>query len=467
MALSRARGAACTVAGRKRSSSPNLDRWRAVAGMLKHYGAVAGVVGGVTLLQFANTMLSVVLPLQLALAGYSGTTAGLVVSGYGVGFLIGCLITPRLIRDVGHIRAFAVLAALCSVTSMVFAAGHLVRALVRAAGADGLLPGWLVHRRRGVAQRCGAVESTRRRAVLLFGATKVAIVGAQLLIGQFGTVSAEWFRGRQRRVHTVADPGRPHPHRAAAVPAPPAPGAARAIQLAPAAVAGCLASGLMNSALLGLTPIFGTRQGLSPAFVVWLLTAFQLGSFVLPVAARPTFRSHRSTAGHRRLRRLWWRDFRWSQPCRVARPGLAVAGVFASRREHTHLLRGGGGARCRLRRAGPDGRRQQQPAARMGGGLRGWTHDRRTVHRPDRSQGPVRSTVSSSPPASPAFVLWRMTRRAAPPRPRRASSSCPPTTPRVGANRSAHAGAASRLTGLTGRLPVRHAGAAKVGGDRP
>ena len=61
--------------------------------MLKHYGAVAGVVGGVTLLQFANTMLSVVLPLQLALAGYSGTTAGLVVSGYGVGFLIGCLIT--------------------------------------------------------------------------------------------------------------------------------------------------------------------------------------------------------------------------------------------------------------------------------------------------------------------------------------------------------------------------------------
>ena len=35
-------------------------------------------------------------------------------------------------------------------------------------------------------------------------------------------------------------------------------------KLAPAAVAGCLASGLMNSALLGLTPIFGTRQGLSP-----------------------------------------------------------------------------------------------------------------------------------------------------------------------------------------------------------
>ena len=94
--------------------------------MLKHYGAVAGIVGGVTLLQLANTLLSVVLPLTLALNGYSGTTAGLVVSGYGLGFLAGCIVTPRLIRDVGHIRAFAVLAAICSVTSMVFAVSQFV-----------------------------------------------------------------------------------------------------------------------------------------------------------------------------------------------------------------------------------------------------------------------------------------------------------------------------------------------------
>ena len=45
--------------------------------MLKHYGAALGIVGGVTMLQFANTLLSVVLPLTLALNGYSGTTTGL------------------------------------------------------------------------------------------------------------------------------------------------------------------------------------------------------------------------------------------------------------------------------------------------------------------------------------------------------------------------------------------------------
>ena len=45
-------------------------------------------------------------------------------------------------------------------------------------------------------------------------------------------------------------------------------------------MAGCLASGLVNSAFLGLTPLYGTRLGLDARTTVWLLTAFQLGSFL-------------------------------------------------------------------------------------------------------------------------------------------------------------------------------------------
>ncbi|MFL5334499.1 MAG: MFS transporter [Geminicoccaceae bacterium] len=248
--------------------------------MLKHYGAVVGVVGGVTLLQFANTLLSVVLPLQLALAGYSGTTAGLVISGYGAGFLIGCLVTPRLIRDVGHIRAFAVLAALCSVTSMVFAASQLVllwfvlRLLMGfcQAGLFTVVEGWL----------SAAAPAKARGGVLSFYlvSTKVAIVGGQLFIGQLGAMSSNWFlvAGAVFTLSLI-------PIALTHTPQPPSPrlqllGPRDLYRVAPAAVVGCLASGLLNSALLGLTPIYGTRLGLAPAFVVWLLTAFQLGSFV-------------------------------------------------------------------------------------------------------------------------------------------------------------------------------------------
>ena len=248
--------------------------------MLKHYGAVAGIVGGVTLLQLANTLLSVVLPLALALNGYSGTTAGLVVSGYGLGFLAGCIVTPRLIRDVGHIRAFAVLAAICSVTSMVFAVSQFVALwfFLRVAmgfcqaGLFTVVEGWL----------SAAAPAQARGGVLSFYlvATKVAIVGGQLLLGQVDTTSPIWFEVAGAVFTLSLIPvaltrtQQPPPARLEVL------GPRELYRLAPAAVAGCVASGLLNSALLGLTPIYGTRVGLEPQMVVWLLTAFQLGSFV-------------------------------------------------------------------------------------------------------------------------------------------------------------------------------------------
>jgi MFS family permease len=86
--------------------------------MLQHHGPVAGIVAGVTLLQLANMIFSVVLPLQLVAAGHSGTTTGLIVTAYGVD----CLVAHRLIRAVRHVRAFAVLAAVCALLALSFAA---------------------------------------------------------------------------------------------------------------------------------------------------------------------------------------------------------------------------------------------------------------------------------------------------------------------------------------------------------
>ncbi len=248
--------------------------------MFKHYGAVAGIVGGVTLLQLANTLLAVILPLTLALSGYSGTTTGLVVSGYGFGFLAGCLVAPRLIRDVGQIRAFAVLAAVCSVTSMVFAVSDVVALwlVLRVgmgfcqAGLFTVVEGWL----------SAAVPAKARGGVLSFYlvATKVAIIGGQILLGQVDTASPVWFEVAGAvftlSLIPIALTRTPQP--------PPARldvlGPRALYRVAPAAVAGCVASGLLNSAFLGLTPIYGTRLGIEPRMVVWLLTAFQLGSFV-------------------------------------------------------------------------------------------------------------------------------------------------------------------------------------------
>jgi MFS family permease len=247
--------------------------------MFRHYGAVIGIVGGVTLLQLANTIFAVILPLQLAVAGYSGTTAGLVTTAYGLGFLAGCAVAHRLIRSVGHIRAFAVLAAVCSVISLVFGASHFVAVwfplrLIMGfcqAGLFTVVEGWL----------SAATPSQSRGGVLSFYlvSTKVAIVGGQLVLAQADTMSLVWFDVASA-VFTLAL----IPVALTRTPPPPPPrldllGPRGLYRLAPAAVVGCTASGLLSGAVLGLTPLFGTRLGLPVPFIVWLLSAIQLGSF--------------------------------------------------------------------------------------------------------------------------------------------------------------------------------------------
>ena len=249
--------------------------------MLKLYGPVLGIVAGVTLLQLANTIFAVLLPLELVAAGFSGTTAGLVATAYGLGFLAGCRFAHRLIRDVGHIRAFAVQAAICAVVALLFARTQQVALwfLLRLvmgfcqAGLFTVVEGWL----------SAATRPEARGRVLAFYlvTTKVAIVGAQLGLGHAVAPAAGWLELAGAVFMTALIPVA---LTRTAEPPPPRLHLLRArdlFRLAPAAIVGCAASGLINSAVIGLTPVFGAQLGLSVAHIVWLLTAIQLGSLAL------------------------------------------------------------------------------------------------------------------------------------------------------------------------------------------
>lgn len=50
--------------------------------------------------------------------GFSTATIGLIGAGYSIGFAIGCLYVTRMLRQIGHIRTFAAMAAIgasCSI----------------------------------------------------------------------------------------------------------------------------------------------------------------------------------------------------------------------------------------------------------------------------------------------------------------------------------------------------------------
>jgi len=62
---------------------------------------------------------AILIPVRAALEGFSTLEIGLLGTGAALGTIVGCVLSPGLIRQVGHIRAFAVLAASAAIVALV------------------------------------------------------------------------------------------------------------------------------------------------------------------------------------------------------------------------------------------------------------------------------------------------------------------------------------------------------------
>ncbi|QOC22807.1 MFS transporter [Wenzhouxiangella sp. AB-CW3] len=78
--------------------------------------AITTLLFGIGLMLAGNGLIGTLLGVRGQIEGFSSTLLGLVMAGYFAGFVAGTFIVPNMIRRVGHIRVFATLASLCSVT---------------------------------------------------------------------------------------------------------------------------------------------------------------------------------------------------------------------------------------------------------------------------------------------------------------------------------------------------------------
>lgn len=76
---------------------------------------------GLALIMLGNGLQGTLLGVRASLEGFSTTTTGLVMTAYFVGFLAGSILVPRMVGNVGHIRVFAALASLASVSVLLHA----------------------------------------------------------------------------------------------------------------------------------------------------------------------------------------------------------------------------------------------------------------------------------------------------------------------------------------------------------
>jgi MFS family permease len=237
------------------------------------YAQVTALLLAVVVLIAGNGLLSTLVPLSAVNAGFPDLAIGLIGSTYFIGMFVGCIAAPRLVARAGHIRAFAALSSVATVTALAYpvlpepVAWALIRAVTGFcfAGLYATIESWLHDK---------AENAVRGQVLALYQmvhyvgsaagqqAIRLAAPGAFAL---FSLAASAFALSVLPLAFTRTDPPTP----------PPVP-RLRLVwlyRLSPVAVIGVLAAGAANGTLWSLAPVYAATSGLDPAGVATFMTA--------------------------------------------------------------------------------------------------------------------------------------------------------------------------------------------------
>jgi len=242
--------------------------------------ALGAIVTGALILQVAGTIVNTVVPIRMAIANQPPLLIGLVASAYSFGFLLGCFAIPSLVRRVGHIRGFAVFAALQAASTLSFplipeawwGVSRLVMGMA-AAGHGICIESWISGQANG-AQR-GRIFGVYQ--IL----NRVALISSQIGVGYVAIQSHDVFLFASMAFSLALIPVAltrargPESSEVVAV-------RLRTLwQQAPAAVVGCLYVGLVGGPLTNVAPAYGILSGLDQRATIMLTAGIQIGALLL------------------------------------------------------------------------------------------------------------------------------------------------------------------------------------------
>jgi MFS family permease len=231
-----------------------------------------------TLLLFlANGLQATLVPVRAQADGFSTMAVGWIGTAFFIGFVTGCLLVPRLLQALGHVRTFAVLTAIAACTLLLHSM-HVdvvtwtaLRAAMgfAAAGMYAIIESWLNNQ---------AHNAIRGRVFTTYATLNaVALIGGNALFAQGDPRTAEMFIWVA--VLTIAcllpialtrqpEPARPHRMQIRVW---------RLFSLSPAGFAGAAASGLAGGAFWALAMNFAQSRGLDQSGVAWFMSTVILG----------------------------------------------------------------------------------------------------------------------------------------------------------------------------------------------
>ena len=236
---------------------------------------------GLLLIMIGNGLQSALLGVRAELEGFGASVTGLVMTGYFVGFLGGSRLVPLLIERAGHVRTFAALASLSSISILlhpVFVEPSVWMAMrfltgVSYAGLYIVCESWLNDR---------ATNETRGQLLAAYMITMMGGVAlGSLLLGAAEPARFELFVLISVLLSAAVIPILLSAAPAPVIDRPEAMSIRRLYRFSPLGVVGALFIGTSQGLFFGMGAVYATRAGLTVGETsVFMMMAF-LGAIVL------------------------------------------------------------------------------------------------------------------------------------------------------------------------------------------
>ncbi|MCH8504236.1 MAG: MFS transporter [Ectothiorhodospiraceae bacterium] len=244
--------------------------------------SIIALLASTAILLLGGGLMGSLVSIRLSFEAIDPQIKGLILSAYYIGLVVGSQLAGRVIRQAGHIRAFAIFAAICTAVILLQglyvlpAAWFVLRVIIgfSIACIYMVVESWLNER---------ADPASRGRVFSLYQIiTYVALGAGQFLLHLGDPASAELFMivGLLFALCLVpvalsqaSTPPEPTLHVPMAL--------RQTLTGSPLAAWTCLASGLSSGAVFTLTPAFGLRLGLDVGGVATLMASLILGGVVL------------------------------------------------------------------------------------------------------------------------------------------------------------------------------------------